>query len=84
MAPINVPMLLSILETMTENELALAEFYQACSKFSQKDMENSVLESRYFEVVKSRDLEFLDLSSAIMKETVDHRETLTKKIGTLK
>jgi hypothetical protein len=47
-------------------------------------MENSLLETRYFEIVKSRDLEFLDLSSAVIKETVYHGETLKKKIGTLK
>ncbi|PKN63754.1 MAG: hypothetical protein CVU57_17615 [Deltaproteobacteria bacterium HGW-Deltaproteobacteria-15] len=157
MAPINVPMLLSVFEIMIENELALAEFYQTCSEFTQKDssfwhalaeteklhaenirriseivksrpdrfeagrpfntvalktiisyirrniadlkegrlldtkpfflamdLENSVLETRYFEIVKSKDLEFQDLSSAIMKETFDHRDSLKMKVDSLK
>lgn len=157
MPPINVPMLISIFEVMIENELAIAEFYDACAESSQKespfwralvemerrhaeiirriseivkakperfetgrpfntaalrtiisyiksniadvkegrmkepkpfflamDLENSILETRYFEIVKSKDLEFLELSSKVMKETFDHRNTLKKKLDSLK
>jgi rubrerythrin len=157
MAPVNLPLLLSVLKTMAENELALSAYYGACASASREDsaffrglaemeerhadcirkisdlirskperfesgrpfntsalqtilsyvkqntsdvkegrlnvpksfhiaydMEKSILESRYFEIVKSRDLEFQDLSSRIMKETFDHREALKRKIDALK
>lgn len=157
MAFLNVPALLSVFEAMTRNELALAEFYQACMEkspeegafwgglaemerrhaetirkiseivrerpgrfevgrvfnlpaldttlkylkqlttdlkeghlrppktfFVAHDLEQSILESKYFEVVKSRDLEFQNLSSTIMKETWDHKGVLRKRCDSLK
>jgi len=150
-------MLLSVFEVMIENELSIAEFYDSCAEFSQKessfwralaeterrhadiirriseivkdrpgrfetgrpfntaalrtvlsyiknniadmkagrikepkpfflamDLENSILETRYFEIVKSKDLEYQQLSSTVMKETFDHRDTLKKKLDFLK
>lgn len=157
MAPVNVSALLSVLDAMIQNELALAELYQACSEksaeeaafwgglaemerrhaeairkiseivrerpgrfevgrsfnlpalgtvlkyvrqltadlkegrlahpktfFVAMDVEQSILESKYFEIVKSKDLEFQNLSSTVMKETWDHRNILKKKVDTLK
>lgn len=43
-----------------------------------------MIETRYFEIVKSKDVEFLDLSSRIMKETFDHRDVLKKRTDSLK
>jgi len=52
--------------------------------FLAMDLENSILEARYFEIVKSKDLEYQQLSSTVMKETFDHRDTIKKKLDFLK
>ena len=45
-----------------------------------RDIENSILEFRYAEVVKTDDLEFNTLVSRIVSETTRHRALIFKKI----
>jgi hypothetical protein len=49
-----------------------------------RDIENSILDSRYVEVVKSDDVEFNTLVSQIVSETAEHRNLIFKKIDDLK
>ena len=51
--------------------------------FIARDTENSILESRYGEIVRTSDPEYLNLAQAITAETVRHRDSLSKKIEQL-
>jgi hypothetical protein len=48
--------------------------------FISRDIEQSILESRYGEIVKSSDVEFQSLMKEIESETLAHREFLNDKI----
>ena len=48
--------------------------------FIARDLEQSMLEKNYAEIVKTNDAEFQSLVNEILSETVSHREQLNKKI----
>ena len=48
-----------------------------------RDMENSALESRLDQIVKTDDLEFLELAGKILLQTQNHKNTLNNKIAEL-
>jgi rubrerythrin len=48
--------------------------------FVARDIENSILEQKYNEIVRSSNLEFKKLVDGIIKDTIIHREMLDKKI----
>ncbi len=48
--------------------------------FISRDIEQSILESGYSEIVKSTDVEFLSLMNEMESDTLAHRESLSEKI----
>ena len=48
--------------------------------FIARDLEQTALESSYVEIVRTIDLEYKNLISQILSDTVDHRDCLNKKI----
>jgi hypothetical protein len=49
-----------------------------------RDMEDRLLENKYFDSVKSEEKEFVDFLNTMKEETVQHREMIIKKLGTEK
>jgi hypothetical protein len=49
-----------------------------------RDMEQSILESHYAEIVKTNDVEYQALIRTILAETYEHRQILQKKIAEMK
>ena len=52
--------------------------------FIARDLEQSAIESKYFEIVKSRDVEFQSLVEQLRIDTTTHRDALNKKIEEIK
>jgi len=52
--------------------------------FIARDLEQSVIESKYFEIAKGRDVEFQELAEELMIDTMAHRDELNKKINETK
>ena len=48
--------------------------------FIARDLEQSVIESKYFEVVKGRDVEYQNMIEEMRIDTMAHRDELNKKI----
>ena len=48
--------------------------------FIARDLEQSIIESKYFEIVKGRDVKFQDLVEELRIDTMAHREALNKRI----
>jgi len=48
--------------------------------FIARDLEQSVIESKYFEIVKGQDVEFQDLVEELKIDTTAHRNELNKRI----
>lgn len=48
--------------------------------FIARDLEQSIIESKFFEAVKGRDVEFQDLVEDLRIDTTAHRDELNKKI----
>lgn len=46
-----------------------------------RDIERSVLEKHYVEIVKTNDLEYMTLMTGILAETEEHRKSLEKRLG---
>jgi hypothetical protein len=49
--------------------------------FIARDLEQSILESSYSDVIKTSDTEFQTLIKEVLSDTVGHRERLDKKIS---
>jgi len=49
--------------------------------FVARDYENAMMESRYGEVVKTKDVEYLMLMDEIVRNTTEHRNMLNRKIS---
>lgn len=52
--------------------------------FVARDIENSIIESKYAEVVKTDDLEYRELMKEVMSDTFKHRKMIDKKIEEVK
>ncbi len=48
-----------------------------------RDIENSLLEDRFFEIVKTDDVEYQTLAKSIVSETSGHKALIQEKIRTL-
>lgn len=48
--------------------------------FIARDIENSVIESKYAEITKTRDVEFLALAKEIDEDTLKHKALIARKI----
>ncbi len=60
--------------------LAKREIARKNMLFIARDIEQSMLERNYSEIVKTNDAEFQSLINEILSDTVSHREQLNKKI----
>ena len=56
------------------------ELFQKNMLFIARDLEQSILESHYADIVRTNDVEFQALINQVLSDTVAHREWLNKKI----
>jgi hypothetical protein len=49
-----------------------------------RDLEQSILEAKYTEIVKTEDVEYTNLVSSIVEDTVAHRKMITDRINQMK
>ena len=49
--------------------------------FIARDIEQSILESKYGEIIRTNDIEFQDLIRQIVLDTTTHKDSLNKKLG---
>ncbi|MDD3845360.1 MAG: hypothetical protein PHC90_03265 [Syntrophorhabdaceae bacterium] len=59
------------------------EFRMANALFMARDNEQSFIESRYNEIVRTQDIEYLTLVNEIVKDTVIHKTTIDREIGSI-
>jgi len=52
--------------------------------FMARDIENSILESHYAEIVKTADVEYQTLMKSIISQTYEHRQIIQAKIDKIK
>ncbi len=52
--------------------------------FIARDIERSLIEARYDEIVKTNDIEYQNLVKRIVSQTVVHKGMIDKKIATVK
>ena len=65
----------------TKNRLMSGELDQKKSLYLSKDMERSLLESKYKDFLKTDNIEYNVLVSEIVRETEEHNATIDKKIA---
>ncbi len=65
----------------TKERVVKGELDQKKALYLIKDMERSVLESKYKDFLTTNDIEYNTLVSAIVRETEDHNATINKKIA---
>lgn len=65
-------------EKVVQGKLSREKMY-----FLARDFEQSVIESRYHEIVKSGDLEYLSLVKYIVTQTQEHKRAIEEKIADL-
>lgn len=64
--------------------LTLGELSREKTLFIAKDIEQSVLESNYGEIVKTADVEYNTLMKAILSQTHEHKKIILEKISAMK
>jgi len=52
--------------------------------FLARDVEIAIIEKNYHEIVRTTDLEYLNLLNEVIKETVNHRRSIEQRIQALK
>jgi ferritin len=52
--------------------------------FAFRDIEKSILESYYVEIVKTKDIEYQTLMKDILSQTLEHKKVIEKKIEEIK
>ena len=84
--PFNLVVLRTALAGANENRKRLKEGALSREKVLvlARDIEQSILESRYAEIVKTNDVEYQSLIKKIVSQTSDHKMMLQKKIDDLK
>ncbi len=65
----------------TKNRVISGELDQKKSLYLIKDIEKSILESKYEDFLTTNDIEYNTLVSAIVAETKEHNEMIDKKIA---
>lgn len=81
--PFNVQSLNTILAGVKEIEARLLQHDIPLEKMLviARDMEQSLLEARYMDIVKTNDAEYHTLMRAVVAETYEHRKTIEKKMA---
>ncbi len=64
----------------TIERLKRREMFKRNFLFIARDMEQSIFESKYFDIVKTEDPSFISTREQILSETKNHRERLDRKI----
>lgn len=84
--PFNLVVLRTALAGANENRNRLKEGALSREKVLvlARDIEQSILESRYAEIVKTNDVEYQSLIKKIVSQTSDHKRMMQKKIDDLK
>ena len=84
--PFNLVALNTAMAGITENtrRLSMGEFTRAKTLFIARDIEQSVLESYYAEIVKTTDVEYQNLMKEILSQTYEHRKMIQEKIDAIK
>jgi DNA-directed RNA polymerase alpha subunit len=68
----------------SKNKLASGGFNPRQLLFTALDLEQSILESRYMDILKTQNIEYQTLMAEIVQETQTHKGHLLDKIETLK
>jgi len=84
--PFNLVVLRTALAGANENRKRMKEgaFSREQLLFLARDIEQSILESHYAEIVKTADIEYETLMKNILSQTYDHKMIIQKKINDLK
>jgi hypothetical protein len=71
---------------ITENttRVSKGEFSRERIHVMARDIEQSILESHYAEIVNTTDVEYLDLMKDILSQTYEHRKIIQEKIDAMR
>lgn len=72
--------ILSNIQDLTE-QVRSGKFDRKRALFRARDIENSVLETKYHEIVSTENLKFKEIIDRIMKDTSSHKNLLAAKIA---
>jgi len=80
--PFNVFAIKTIIKGMQDKLLKIKEgsIPRKNAFFTARDFEQSILEDRYGEIVKSDDIEYIALTQEILSDTLTHKNRLDQKI----
>ncbi len=81
--PIGVNTAISGLKNIIER-LEAGEYSYEQMLITTRDIEQSVLEAHYAEIVKTTDVEYQSLMQSIISETQEHRGLIQKKLNDVK
>lgn len=84
--PFNAIALHTAMAGLKDNTSRLASGAFSCEKIliMARDIEQSILESHYTEIVKTADLEYQEFMKAILSQTYEHKKIIQEKIQALK
>jgi rubrerythrin len=83
--PFNLAALNTAMAGITENatRVGRGEFSRERIHIMARDIEQSILESHYAEIVNTTDVEYLDLMKDILSQTYEHRKIIQEKIDAM-
>ena len=84
--PFNIMAVQTVIRGL-QNSMAKAkagELTMSGALFIARDNEQAFLESRYSEVVKTEDIEYLTLVNTIVRDTLNHKATVDREIGNIR
>lgn len=84
--PFNAIALNTAMAGLKENTSRLTAGAYSCEKMliMARDIEQSILESNYAEIVKTADLEYQELMKVILSQTREHKKIIQEKIQAMK
>ena len=84
--PFNSIALNTAMAGLKDNTIRLTSGAFSCEKMliMARDIEQSILESHYAEIVKTADLEYQALMKAILSQTYEHKKIIQEKIKAMK
>jgi rubrerythrin len=84
--PFNLVALNTALAGIAENtrRVSKGEFSRERIHIMARDIEQSILESRYAEIVNTTDVEYLNLMKDILSETYEHKKIIQEKIDAMR
>lgn len=84
--PFNIMAVQTLIKGIQNNiaKTKAGELKMSGALFIARDNEQSFLESRYNEVVKTEDIEYLTLVNTIVRETVNHKASIDREIRNIR